>query len=37
MKRILIMVVALVLFVGCSNKEKNDTEKSDISYTNKYE
>ena len=37
MKKILIMVVALALFVGCSNNEKNDTAKSDISYTNKYE
>ena len=37
MKKILIMVVALALFVGCSNNEKNDKAKSDISYTNKYE
>ena len=37
MKRILIILVTITLFVGCSNNDQNDTVKSDISYTNKYE
>ena len=31
------MLVTLALFLECSNSTKNDTVKSDISYTNKYE
>ncbi len=37
MKKVLIMFAMLTLFVGCSNNEKNNTNSSDISYTNKYE